>query len=128
MPNNPIGRLMDTDYYANNDYWYDDTSDGPGPRQVRIGGKPMAIKDRAWVLVTPPKYAPDAEMITTLYDTAIDTWDKQRTAGSCARRACPSPARYLSDPIAPGRHHMAQSHGLPTSWRQHQQRLRQCVQ
>lgn len=78
IANNPIGRLMDTNYYANNDYWYDDTSDGPVSAQLRIGGKAIEVRDTAWVLVTPPKFAPDAECLTTLYDTAMETWEKKK--------------------------------------------------
>ncbi len=77
IPDNPIGRLMDNNYYANNDYWYDDTSDGPVSAEVRIGGKPVEVRDRAWVLVTPPKFAPFSQSITTLYDTAMEAWEKK---------------------------------------------------
>ena len=60
MPNNPISRLMglNSDYYANNDYWFDDTSDGPVSAEARIGGKSVTVKGGAWVLVVPPKFAP----------------------------------------------------------------------
>jgi L-Lysine epsilon oxidase N-terminal/L-lysine epsilon oxidase C-terminal domain/Iron-containing redox enzyme len=81
IPDNPIGRLMDNNYYANNDYWYDDTSDGPVSAEVRIGGKPIEVKDGAWVLVVPPKFAPFSQNITTLYDTAMETWEKKENNG-----------------------------------------------
>jgi hypothetical protein len=77
IPNNPIGRLMENNYYANNDYWFDDTSDGPVSAQLKIGGKAIEVRDTAWVLVTPPKFAPASESITTLYDTAMETWEKK---------------------------------------------------
>src|SRR6202047_4104353 len=86
IPDNPIGRLMDNNYYANNDYWFDDTSDGPVSAEVRISGKPVEVKDRAWVLVVPPKFAPDAHMITTLYDTAMETWEKKENGGKLRER------------------------------------------
>jgi len=86
IPDNPIGRLMDNNYYANNDYWFDDTSDGPVSAELRIGGKPVEVRDRAWVLVTPPKFAPDAHMITTLYDTAMETWEKKQNGGKLPER------------------------------------------
>ena len=88
MPDNPISRLMglNSDYYANNDYWFDDTSDGPVSAEARIGGKPVTVKGSAWVLVVPPKFAPDAEMITTLYDTAMETWEKKQNGGKLAER------------------------------------------
>lgn len=86
VPDNPIGRLMDNNYYANNDYWFDDTSDGPVTAELRIAGKSIAVKDSAWVIVAPPKFAPDAQMITTLYDTAMETWDKKQNAGKLPKR------------------------------------------
>jgi L-Lysine epsilon oxidase N-terminal/L-lysine epsilon oxidase C-terminal domain/Iron-containing redox enzyme len=88
MPDNPISRLMgeSSDYYANNDYWFDDTSDGPVSAEARIDGKSIAVKGNAWVLVVPPKFAPDARMITTLYDTAMDTWEKKDNGGKLPER------------------------------------------
>jgi hypothetical protein len=86
IADNPIGRLMDNNYYANNDYWFDDTSDGPVSAEVRIGGKPIDVKDSAWVLVVPPKFAADAQMITTLYDTAMETWEKKQNGGKLSER------------------------------------------
>ncbi|WP_376960785.1 LodA/GoxA family CTQ-dependent oxidase [Azospirillum sp. A26] len=62
--------------YANNDGWWDDTSDGPvsvkisllddedGPPDVEVGG--------AWVMVGPPSYAPQIPNLVTLYDTIFD--------------------------------------------------------
>ncbi|MGJ5181215.1 LodA/GoxA family CTQ-dependent oxidase [Bradyrhizobium oligotrophicum] len=86
VPENPIGRLMDNNYYANNDYWFDDTSDGPVTADVRLGGKVIEVRDSAWVIVAPPKFAPDSEMITTLYDTAMETWDKKQNGGKLSPR------------------------------------------
>ncbi len=86
IPNNPVGRLMDNNYYANNDYWFDDTSDGPVSAEVRIGGTPITVKDSAWVLVTPPKFAVDAQMPTTLYDTAMEAWEKKQNGGKLPER------------------------------------------
>jgi L-Lysine epsilon oxidase N-terminal/L-lysine epsilon oxidase C-terminal domain/Iron-containing redox enzyme len=93
IPNNPIGRLMDNNYYANNDYWFDDTSDGPVSAQVKIGGTPIEVKDSAWVLVTPPKFAPASECITTLYDTAMETWEKKANNGKLP----PRPVSFTRD-------------------------------
>jgi hypothetical protein len=93
IPNNPIGRLMDNNYYANNDYWFDDTSDGPVSAQLRIGGKPIEVKEPAWVLVTPPKFAPASECITTLYDTAMETWEKKANNGKLP----PRPVSFTRD-------------------------------
>lgn len=86
IPDNAIGRLMDNNYYANNDYWFDDTSDGPVTAELRIGGKAVEVRDGAWVIVAPPKFAPDFQMITTLYDTAMETWEKKQNGGKLAER------------------------------------------
>ncbi|WP_257165107.1 LodA/GoxA family CTQ-dependent oxidase [Bradyrhizobium sp. SRS-191] len=86
IPDNPVGRLMDNNYYANNDYWFDDTSDGPVTAEVRIGGKAVEVRDSAWVLVTPPKFAADAQMPTTLWDTAMETWEKKQNGGKLPDR------------------------------------------
>ena len=115
---------MDTNYYANNDYWFDDTSDGPVTAEVRIDGKAMDVRDGAWVIVAPPKFAPDQQMPTTLYDTAMETWEKKQNGGKPATGKVSFKRRHLPDPGASRRHHLAQSHRLPTSRRQHQQRLR----
>jgi hypothetical protein len=85
IPNNDIGRLMTNDYYANNDYWHDDTSDGPVTATVTVDGHDVPVKDKAWVLVVPPKFVPFAECLTTLYDTAMETWEKSHS-GSLPER------------------------------------------
>ncbi len=57
--------------YANNDGWFDDISDGPVTALVTLNsnGKTIPIKDNAWVIVAPPKFAPYHYPIITLYDT-----------------------------------------------------------
>jgi hypothetical protein len=55
-------------HYANNDDWHDDTSDGPVSCSVEIGGRSLPVKGRAWVIVTPPDFAPAVENIVTLFD------------------------------------------------------------
>ena len=55
-------------HYANNDYWHDDTSDGPVSCAVAIDGHPVEVRGRAWVLVTPPDFAPAIANIITLFD------------------------------------------------------------
>jgi hypothetical protein len=84
--NNPIGAdPNDTEYWANNDYWYDDVSDGTVTATVNLpNGKRISIEgpqDSAWVIVAPPKYAPALYPIVSLYDVmrevAIDNnWIK----------------------------------------------------
>jgi hypothetical protein len=72
-PDNPIGaNPQDFDFWANNDFWYDDISDGPITATVTLpNGRSLTIrdpKDAAWVIVAPPKYAPGVYPIVTLYD------------------------------------------------------------
>jgi L-Lysine epsilon oxidase N-terminal/L-lysine epsilon oxidase C-terminal domain len=56
--------------YANNDGWYDDTSDGPVTATVVFDNeKHIPVKDSAWVIVAPPKFAPYHYPIVTLFDT-----------------------------------------------------------
>ncbi|GES76036.1 hypothetical protein RCL2_000343800 [Rhizophagus clarus] len=64
--------------YANNDYWYDDTSDGSVDVKVTISGKkpedqPKNRESKSWVLVAPPKYAPGIPHIISLYQTILET-------------------------------------------------------
>jgi len=81
----PIGAESGTDYWVNNDNWYDDTSDGPVTAKVTLpNGESIIIdqpQDAAWVIVCPPKYAPGIYSIVTLHDVmrqaAIDNgWIK----------------------------------------------------
>ncbi len=61
-----------TDWLAN-EGWYDDISDGSVAAHVKLnvsGDQYDALG--AWVLVTPPKFAPELEMPTTLYDRLFD--------------------------------------------------------
>ena len=75
-PGNPIGADSERyDFWANNDYWYDDVSDGPVTATVTLpdeaGGRKIAIsaaEDAAWIIVAPPKFAPGIHSIVTLYD------------------------------------------------------------
>jgi hypothetical protein len=62
--------------YANNDGWWDDTSDGPVEAVVVItdaDGKSVEIPvTPAWVICGPPSYAPQIANVVTLYDTIFD--------------------------------------------------------
>lgn len=61
----PPGRNLD--HFANNEGWCDDTSDGPV--RARLSGSAETIEaDSAWVIVTPPDFAPPIENVVTLYD------------------------------------------------------------
>jgi hypothetical protein len=60
-------------HIANNDGWYDDTSDGPVTARVVLGGKSLPVTP-AWVIVAPPAYAPGITPMVTLYDVAYQAW------------------------------------------------------
>ena len=53
--------------------WYDDASDGPVSATVQLRGtsEPHAAVG-AWVIVTPPKFAPHQDSVTTLYDRVLE--------------------------------------------------------
>ena len=66
-PNNPIVS------YANNDFWYDDTSDGPVSAKVVFHDNSSPEVRPARVIVAPPNFAPEIENLTTLYDVCVKT-------------------------------------------------------
>lgn len=57
--------------FANNDGWYDDTSDGPVTATVVVAGQSIQV-DPAWVIVAPPNYAPNLKSVRTMYDLVSD--------------------------------------------------------
>ncbi|GAC1639063.1 MAG: LodA/GoxA family CTQ-dependent oxidase [Ktedonobacteraceae bacterium] len=65
-------------HFANNDHWFDDTSDGPVTATITLkptqpGGQPQhVVAEGAWVVVAPPDFAPAIGNIVTLYDTLYD--------------------------------------------------------
>jgi hypothetical protein len=59
--------------YANNDHWWDDTSDGPVTAMVTLNDGSRIDAGTAWVLVAPPAYAPEIPNLVTLWDTVFDT-------------------------------------------------------
>lgn len=61
-------------HYANNDDWWDDTSDGPVTASVCFDdGRVETVDLPAWVVVGPPKYAPQLVNLVTMWDTMFDT-------------------------------------------------------
>ncbi|MCD4506803.1 LodA/GoxA family CTQ-dependent oxidase [Chromobacterium piscinae] len=58
--------------YANNDGWWDDTSDGPVSAVIELSDGSRIEALPAHVLVAPPKYAPEVPNLITLYDTIFD--------------------------------------------------------
>lgn len=54
--------------------WYDDIADGPVTATVQLKGSADTVDaDGAWVIVAPPKFAPDQDSVTTLYDRLAQT-------------------------------------------------------
>ena len=59
--------------YANNDGWWDDTSDGPVQASITLTSGEVIEAQPAWVITAPPKYAPQLANLVTLYDVIFDT-------------------------------------------------------
>lgn len=57
--------------FANNDGWYDDTSDGPVTARVRLDGRELDVAP-AWVVVAPPNYGPQQKSVRTMYALMTD--------------------------------------------------------
>lgn len=65
----PVGATLAGGNFANHDGWYDDVSDGVVKATVSLrDGSTPPVTD-AWVLIAPPKYAPELKTIVSLYDT-----------------------------------------------------------
>jgi hypothetical protein len=58
--------------FANNDDWWDDTSDGPVTAKVIMDDGTIEHPVPAWVTVAPPRYAPQLLSLVTLYDAIFD--------------------------------------------------------
>jgi hypothetical protein len=54
--------------FLNNPGWYDDIADGPVDAKVTFAGTAPVDAIGAWVITTPPDFAPDIAPLTTLYD------------------------------------------------------------
>ena len=58
--------------FANNDRWHDDVADGPVSATVTVSGqKPVAVHEGAWVIVSPPDFAPGVDATVSLHDIAF---------------------------------------------------------
>lgn len=57
--------------YANNDWWFDDTADGPVTADVSIDGVTVKVLGRAWVICAPPDFSPQTQNVVTLYDAFV---------------------------------------------------------
>jgi hypothetical protein len=80
--------------FANNNGWYDDTSDGPVTAEVVIAGRPIPVEP-AWVVVAPPNYAPDLISIQTMYDVLFDTYQTQWIEPFDPRKRPPSFTEHI---------------------------------
>jgi hypothetical protein len=76
--------------FANNDRWYDDTSDGPVTAEVEFEGTLLSVRP-AWVITAPPDYAPMQKSVRTMWDLMRDTAIK---AGFLSQPPLPS---FLQD-------------------------------
>lgn len=61
--------------FINADGWYDDTCDGPVMAQVTLDGRAIPVQS-AWVITTPPNYAPQVKAERTMYDLMNDLFVK----------------------------------------------------
>ncbi len=69
--------------FANHDGWFDDVCDGPVTAEVRFQDTDVrAFVKPAWVVVAPPKFAPEFQTIVTLYDTLSQVAIDQRMMDS----------------------------------------------
>ena len=73
--------------FANNDGWYDDTSDGPVRATVHIGTETFEAEP-AMVAVCPPNYGQGLFGVVTMYDVVYDTF-------------CRDPKFDFSSPVRP---------------------------
>lgn len=60
------------DDYANNDGWWDDTSDGPVGARIEFSDGTFIEAASARAIVAPPKFAPEIPNLVTLYDLMFD--------------------------------------------------------
>ena len=69
MSSAPPGTPLGHSYYVN-PKWHDDVSDGPVSAEIRLpaGAAPITAEGGAWVVVTPPDYAPEIACPVTLFD------------------------------------------------------------
>lgn len=92
VPENPVGYLNGDMYFGSNDYWHDDTSDGVVSADVTLlDGRRIEVREKSWVLVAPPKFAPHAEPLTTLWDVVLQVEDQKHPP------ATPPPISFLND-------------------------------
>ena len=62
---------LQTGHFADNDDWFDDTSDGPVTATIELSDGEVHHAT-AWVIVGPPDFAPGITNLVTLYDLLFD--------------------------------------------------------
>ena len=63
--------------FANNNGWYDDTSDGPVDAVVTFPDSRQLNADGGWVVTSPPNYAVGVQAFSTGYDLLVDVVDRE---------------------------------------------------
>lgn len=69
-PSSTTGKYVRNEY--NNDYWFDDVSDGWVKAEITFNRAGTKEAEPAWVIVGPPDFAPDLNSVVTLYDVLYD--------------------------------------------------------
>lgn len=60
---------------VNNDFWFDDTSDGPVTAVLLLDdGTTHVVEGDAWFVCTDPAYAPQIANVVSLWDDTYDSW------------------------------------------------------
>lgn len=67
----PLGDAID------NNYWFDDTSDGPVNATIVFDDNTTATVVGGWVVTTDPGYAPQTRNVVSTWDDIFNTWVEQ---------------------------------------------------
>jgi len=70
--NGPVGPGVIAN--VNEEGWFDDISDGPVSAALVFADGSVQDVHGAWVVVTPPSFAPQIANVVTLWDEIFDTW------------------------------------------------------
>lgn len=71
------GKQPSLDDPIDNDYWFDDTSDGPVNATIVFDDSTTATVVAGWVVCTDPGYAPQTRNVVSTWDDIYDTWVKE---------------------------------------------------
>ena len=74
LENNKPPALNDA---IDNDYWFDDTSDGPVNAVILFDDGSTASVVAGWVVTTDPAYAPQTRNVNSVWDDMYTTWVEQ---------------------------------------------------